>query len=170
MDRFLLAQQPDALRYLPEEKMKVLFAQIKTWKKDETKEESELHPMLKKIHKAAALAAMLQNPESDPRWKSYTEEEILTAVKHNIGNLLYSKSPLHKNKKFFNVLEAYIKNKNIVLTSEERLLLRKHNAPFWKRVLHRTRPEQGDFLHNRDFKNFSVGQREEERVPPVQLP
>ncbi len=151
MDRFLLTEEKNAMKYLPEKgEIMTLFRNLT--KKSGPLTHDPLTQEFMDIHSSKKLNTLLRGEDSD--WSHYTPIEMKNLVQENIGNLLFSKwFKLHKSKKFYNVLDDYFQNKKIELTEEEKFKLYKKRRP-WYRGWQKKSREKDDPLHNFKFGTF----------------
>jgi len=156
MDRFLLKEQKQALRYLPQkDEIMKLFRDAA--KETGYKELDALSEEFMSVHSSKKLNSILNHHRSSPEWKHYTQEEIKQSVHDNIGNLLYKDMwRLPKSPKFFKILQKYIDQEQLELTTEETYQLQRKTRPWWKQLRRGEHINKKDFIHNRDFKNFTV--------------
>ncbi len=155
MDRFLLVEEKNAVKYLPARgNVMKLFKELTT--KSEGTKLDPLAEEFSQIHSKRKLDIILYHHKTSPDWSHYTEGEIRKGVIENINSLLYSKNfSLYKSKGFYRVLDNYIREKRIDLTQEEDFLLNKKLLP-WYRFFRKKALEKEDLLHNFDFENLDV--------------
>lgn len=155
MDRFLLVEEQNAVKYLPArgdvmKLFKELTTKIGGTKLDPLGEE------FSQIHSRRKLDIILHHHTTSHDWSHYTEGEIRKGVRENINNLLYSKNfSLYKSKGFYGVLDNYIREKRIELTQEENFILKKKQLP-WYRFFRKKALEKEDLLHNFEFETLEI--------------
>lgn len=155
MDRYLLKDKENALRYLPSKDVILKeFSKLKGEGLEELRREEEIDKVFEKIKTVEELKRALYKPSSHPKLRHYSSEEIERAVKFNIGNLLYSKARFYKHREFFRLLSRYIQERKIELTQMEHYLLAKKKASLWTRTFHSKSIEGDGYMHSLDFKNF----------------
>lgn len=155
MDRFLLVEEQNAVKYLPAKgDVMKLFKELTT--KIGGTRLDPLGEEFSQIHSRRKLDAILHHHTKNHDWSHYTEEEIKKGVTENINSLLYSKNfSLYKSKKFYRVLDNYIREKRIELTQEERFTLQQKQLP-WYRFLRKKGLEKEDLLHNFEFEELEI--------------
>jgi hypothetical protein len=162
LNRYLLKDKVHALQYLPSEGviMKAL-ADVKGDAMTEILVEQKVDRDLRKVKHWKDLHKILYEHRKHPDFMLLNDEELKHVVQRNIGNLLYSKLLKFKRKKFYEVLERYIREKEITLTPMEEFILREKQEHLLKRYFQRKKTRHpGDFLHNLDFEHF-------EKLPPL---
>ena len=154
MDRFLLLEEKNAMKYLPAKgQIMTLFRNLAQKTGREAPE--PLTEEFTNIHSSKKLDAILNHHDRSNDWRHYSKDEIAQAVHENIGNLLYSKiRGLYKSKKFYGVLDAYIKKSELQLTSQETFLLERKQWPWYRSLLRKSRKKE-DALHSFEFDTFN---------------
>jgi hypothetical protein len=155
IDRYLLKDHVQALKYLPAKGDIVKeLENLKKDKIDEIRKEEDVDRVFKKLKHARDLNLALYEHHKHPVLSELTDEQLESAVKNNIGNLLYSKGFFKKRKSFYRILGNYVHEKSIRLTSLEAYVLKKKQASVIDRMFRKKDLFKDDYLYNLDFQNL----------------
>ena len=156
MDRFLLVDNENALRFLPG-KGKILeyFGGIVSKDMNEVRKEQELDAFLSGVRKSSQLNAILFSSRAIHNEGNFDKSQLVNAVQRNMDDLLRSKVTFYKSKRFFKILNKFIRENNLQLTPSQEYLLSKKIHSFWKRAF-KPKIHSKDYINNFNFESFST--------------
>ncbi len=155
MDRYLLREMSDVFKFLPN-RGEVLkqFKKLNSGDLEAIKRGEEISLFFENLKSTKELDQILNHRETHPLFKNLSEEELILAVKNNMGPLLYSRIHFYKRHTFFKTLDAFISKHKITLTQMEAYLLKQKKLNWFHRFFHGSHKNKGETLHDLDFSNY----------------
>lgn len=126
MDRFLLKHRHKVFSLLPEKGVFIkILDQFNLNVEQKERDKDELDLFFSQVKRSKELRSILCVKNPHINGKEYTDDKIKAGFLKNISNLLWRRNFLHKRKSFYEVVDAYVKNKNILLSPKDKYALDK---------------------------------------------